>query len=231
MIKLNVYTSLITSMIIQVITGIIEIISVFIKVPLEFSFLKQMMLLEIFVQFIESSFYIYWLYNFKNIINITPKRYFDWVITTPTMLVNLIFYLIFLQYKDNTDKLNFVKLFGKEFYTIITVLLLNWAMLLFGYLGEISVIPVLLGVSLGFIPFLIYYYIIYKKYAILSNDGLKIYIYFLFFWSLYGIAAVLPYKIKNMCYNILDLFSKNFFGLFLSYLIFKNKYYTDQKEK
>ena len=231
MIKLNVYTSLITSMIIQVITGIIEIISVFIKVPLEFSFLKQMMLLEIFVQFIESSFYIYWLYNFKNIINITPKRYFDWVITPPTMLVNLIFYLIFLQYKDNTDKLNFVKLFGKEFYTIITVLLLNWAMLLFGYLGEISVIPVLLGVSLGFIPFLIYYYIIYKKYAILSNDGLKIYIYFLFFWSLYGIAAVLPYKIKNMCYNILDLFSKNFFGLFLSYLIFKNKYYTDQKEK
>jgi hypothetical protein len=225
MIKLNVYTSLITSIIIQVITGIIEIISLFIKVPLQFSFLKQMMLLEIFVQFIESSFYIYWLYNFKNIINITPKRYFDWVITTPTMLINLIFYLIFLEYKDNTaDKLNFVKLFGQEFYTIMTVLLLNWAMLLFGYLGETSVIPVLLGVSLGFIPFLIYYYIIYKKYAVLSNDGLKIYFYFLFFWSLYGIAAVLPYKIKNMCYNILDLFSKNFFGLFLSYLILNNKY-------
>jgi len=226
MINLNVYTSLITSVITQVITGIIEIISLFIKVPIKFSFLKQMMFLEIFVQFIEGSFYLYWLYNFKNILNITPKRYFDWVITTPTMLINLIFYLIFLQYKNNntSDKLHFFTLFKKEFNTIITVLLLNWAMLLFGYLGETSAIPLLLGVSLGFIPFLIYYYIIYKKYALLTNDGFKIYFYFFIFWSLYGIVAVLPYKMKNICYNILDLFSKNFFGLFLTYLIFTNKY-------
>ena len=220
------YTSLITSIIIQAITGIIEFVSLFIKVPLKFSFLKQMMLMEVFVQFIEGSFYVYWLYNFKTILNITPKRYFDWVITTPTMLINLIFYLIFLEYKDNniSEKLNFFKLFKEEFYTIITVLLLNWTMLLFGYLGEISVIPVLLGVSLGFVPFLIYYYVIYTKYALLSNDGFQIFIYFFIFWSLYGVVAVLPYKIKNMCYNVLDLFSKNFFGLFLTYLIFTNKY-------
>ena len=225
MITLNIYTSLIASIIVQIITGIIEVNSLFIRVPLKFLFLKQIMLLEVFTQFIEGLFYIHWLYNFHNIINVTPRRYFDWIITTPTMLISLIFYLIFLEYKDNnkSDKLNFFKLFNKEFYTIITVLLLNWAMLLFGYLGEISAIPLLLGVLLGFIPFLIYYYIIYKKYALLSNDGLKVYIYFLFFWSLYGVVAVLPYKIKNMCYNILDLFSKNFFGLFLSYLLFTNK--------
>ena len=225
MIKLNIYTSLITSVIIQLLTCIIEIIALFIKLSPKFLFLQQMMLLEVFVQFIEGTFYIYWLYNFNNILNITPKRYFDWIITTPTMLVNLIFYLIFLQYKDNniSNKLNFFKLFKQEFYTIIIILLLNWLMLLFGYLGEINLLPVLLGVSLGFIPFLIYYYIIYKKYALLSNDGYKIYVYFLFFWSLYGIVAVLPYKIKNICYNILDLFSKNFFGIFLTYLIFTNK--------
>jgi hypothetical protein len=226
MISINIYKSLVTSVIIQVITGIIEIISLFIKVPLKFLFLKQMMLLEIFVQFIEGFFYMYWLYNFKNILNVTPNRYFDWIITTPTMLINLIFYLIFLQHKDNntSDKLNFFKLFNKEFDTIIIVLLLNWVMLLFGYLGEISVIPILLGLSLGFIPFLIYYYIIYKKYALLSNDGYKIFFYFFIFWSLYGVVACLPYKIKNTCYNILDLFSKNFFGLFLTYLILSNKY-------
>jgi bacteriorhodopsin len=184
------------------------------------------MLLEILVQIIEGSFYIYWLYDFKNIVNITPKRYFDWVLTTPTMLINLIFYLIFLKHKKNntSNKLNFVKLFNKEFYTIITILILNWLMLLFGYLTEISVIPLILGISLGFIPFIIYYYIIYKKYAVLTDEGLKIYFYFLFFWSLYGISAILPYKMKNICYNILDLFSKNFFGLFLTYLIFINKY-------
>jgi bacteriorhodopsin len=183
-----------------------------------------MLVLEVIVQFIEGSFYIYWFKNFTDIVNITPNRYFDWVITTPTMLITLIFYLIFLKYKDNniSYKLNFFELFNQEFYTIIIILLLNWLMLLFGYLGEINLLPVLLGVFLGFIPFLIYYYIIYKKYALLSNKGLNIFFYFFIVWSLYGIVAVLPYNIKNMCYNILDLFAKNFFGIFLTYLLFTN---------
>ena len=224
MINLNIYISLIISIIVQVITGIIEIGALFIKVKSENLFLKQMLLLEVIVQFIEGAFYIYWFFNFTSILNITPKRYFDWMFTTPTMLLNLIFYLIFLKYKEdnNSYKLNFFELFNQEFYTIILVFLLNWLMLLFGYLGEIKIIPVLLGVTLGFIPFLIYYYIIYKNYAVLSNDGLKIFYYFFIIWSFYGIVAVLPYKIKNICYNILDLFAKNFFGIFLSYILFTN---------
>jgi bacteriorhodopsin len=225
MFNFDIYTSLITSVVIQAITGVIEVIALFIDVPAQFSFLKQMMVLEVFVQIIEGLFYLYWLFNFNRILKITPSRYFDWVITTPTMLVNLIFYLIFLKYKENntSDKLNFFDLFNQEFYTIIKVLLLNWLMLLFGYLGEISVIPVLLGVGLGFIPFLIYYYIIYKNYALLSDDGFKLFFYFFIVWAFYGVVAVLPYKIKNMCYNILDLFAKNFFGILLTYLIFTNK--------
>lgn len=221
----DIYTSLIASIVIQIVTGTIEIFSLFIELPSKFLFLKQMMLLEVFVQIIEGSFYIYWLFNFKNILNVTPKRYFDWAITTPTMLINLIFYLIFLQHihKNTVAELNFFELFNKELYTIITVLLLNWVMLLFGYLGEISLMPILVAVSLGFIPFLFYYYIIYNKYALLTEDGFKIFLYFFIFWTLYGIVATLPYKMKNTCYNILDLFSKNIFGIFLTYLIFKNK--------
>lgn len=223
--NLNIYTSLIISIITQLATGIFEIMALFVKTASKNLFLKQMLLLEIIVQFIEGSFYIYWLFNFNKILNITPKRYFDWAFTTPTMLINLIFYLIYLKYKDNhiSYKLNFFELFNQELGIIIIVLLLNWLMLLFGYLSEINLIPVLLGVSLGFIPFLIYYYIIYKKYAVVSNDGLKIFFYFFIIWSFYGISAILPYKIKNICYNILDLFSKNFFGIFLSYLLFINK--------
>ena len=83
--NLNIYNSLITSIIIQIITGIIEFFSLFVKVPNTYSFLKQMMMLELFVQFIEGSFYIYWLNNFNSISNITPKRYLDGVITTPTI--------------------------------------------------------------------------------------------------------------------------------------------------
>ena len=211
----SVYSSLLISIIVQFITGIIEIASLFIKVPPRFLILRQMMVLEVIVQFIEGFFYLYWFYHFKNISNITPKRYMDWVVTTPVMLINLIFYMIFLKTSKDLD---FIKVFHEEFYTILKVLILNWAMLLFGYLGEIRVIPVLLGVSLGFIPFLLYYYIIYKTYG---NNNLLV--YFFGVWSLYGIVAVLPYKLINMCYNILDLFAKNFFGLFLTYLLLKNK--------
>jgi bacteriorhodopsin len=40
-------------------------------------------------------------------------------------------------------------------------------------------------------------------------------------WAIYGVAAVLPYHIKNTMYNILDIFAKNFFGIFLSYVLYK----------
>ena len=96
-------------------------------------------------------------------------------------------------------------------------------MLLFGYLGEVNVIPLVAGVVAGFLPFIAYFYIIYERFintsGAVSSTSVKIYAYFLVFWSLYGVVAVLPYTIKNTIYNILDLFSKNFFGLFLSYLI------------
>jgi hypothetical protein len=218
--KLTMYKTLLFSIFIQVITGIIEISAMFIHAPTRYTFLKQMMMLELIVQFIEGSFYIYWFYHFNAISNITPSRYLDWSITTPTMLVNLLFYL---RYLSSTEPLDFFTVLNEEWNTILIILVLNWLMLLFGYLGEISVIPALVGVSLGFLPFLIYYYLIYEKYALLTDDGFKIFLYFFIFWSLYGIVATLPYKMKNTCYNILDLFSKNIFGIFLTYLIFKNK--------
>jgi len=111
---------------------------------------------------------------------------------------------------------------------ITQILALNWLMLLFGYLGEVGVIPLVAGVALGFVPFIAYFYIMYERFvandAIHNNNGisLKMYAYFLVFWSLYGIVAVLPYTLKNTIYNVLDLFSKNFFGIFLSYLLFSN---------
>ena len=216
--KLTMYTTLLASILIQVITGIIEFAAIFIHTPSRYTFLKQMMMLELLVQSIEGSFYIYWFYHFKSISNITPSRYLDWVITTPTMLVNLLFYLRFL---NSTEPLDFFTVLNEEWNTVLTILSLNWLMLFFGYLGETSRIPVYVGVILGFIPFFFYYYLIYS-YA-LSTEGLSIYYYFLFFWTLYGVVAFLPYTLKNMCYNILDLFSKNFFGLFLTYLLIQVK--------
>ena len=218
---ISVYSTLVLSVAIQFTVGLIDILVALSKVPSEIFILKQLLIMEVIVQVVEGSFYLYWLYNFKEIVNITPKRYADWSITTPTMLITLIFYLIFLQYRElgRTDELEFFDLFQKNLGPLTNILSLNWLMLFFGYLSEIKLLPTTTAVLMGFIPFLAYYYMIYTNYATRSADGYKIFLYFFFFWSLYGVAALLPYKIKNMGYNILDLFAKNFFGVFLAYTI------------
>jgi bacteriorhodopsin len=223
------YSTLVASVIVQIISGIIEIsTAVFASVSPEFNIIRQLLFLEIAVQAIEGLFYIWLLFNFASVTNVTPKRYIDWTITTPTMLITLIFYLIFLERREknkDTTGLNFFDLVIENGNTISNVFILNWAMLFFGYLGEMNILSTLTGVLLGFVPFLLYYYIIYQKYALKSSStGIKIFWYFFIFWSLYGVVALLPYHLKNGLYNILDLFAKNFFGIFLSYIIVMKKY-------
>lgn len=224
--KSNFYISLIISVIVQLLTGAIELYSLFIKVPTTYLLIRQLLILEITVQLIEGLFYVWLVYNFNSVTNVTPKRYIDWSITTPTMLVTLVSYLIYLDYREKkeTEKLTLKYILTNHSREITTILVLNWLMLLFGYMGESKIIPTYTGILLGFIPFLIYYYIIYTKYAVLSSSGWILFWYFFIFWSLYGIVAGLPYYIKNTFYNILDLFAKNFFGLFLSYIILTKSY-------
>ena len=220
------YVTLVVSIIVQIITGIIEIGAYFVKVPTIYSIIRQLLLLELVVQFFEGSFYVWLAYNFTKVLNVTPKRYLDWFITTPTMLITLMIYLIYLNtmVENKTTELEFFTVLKENSNIFIPVVLLNWLMLLFGYLGEMRIIPVLLGVFLGFIPFLLYYYIIYVNYVTQNTNGYLLFWYFFFFWSMYGFVAVLPYYVKNAFYNILDLFAKNFFGIFLSYIIISGNY-------
>lgn len=221
--------TLVISIYIQLLTLILGLFISIKKIPSDYVLIKELLFLELFVQIVEGSFYIWLAYNFKNITNITPLRYFDWSITTPTMLITLISYLLFLdaKAKHQTHKLTLTSIVKANYSTLISIIFLNWSMLLFGYLGEIKVIPVFYSVLLGFIPFLIYYYMIYNNFVSKNSNyttGYNVFIYFFFFWSLYGFAALLPYYSKNILYNILDLFAKNFFGLFLTYIIYTGKY-------
>uniref|UniRef100_A0A6C0LKC0 Uncharacterized protein n=1 Tax=viral metagenome TaxID=1070528 RepID=A0A6C0LKC0_9ZZZZ len=224
--KLLFYNTLVISIIVQVITGVIELAAFFVKIPSIYLIIRQLLIIELVVQFIEGGFYVWLAYNFKNVLNITPKRYIDWVITTPTMLISLMVYLIYLDKKteNKTHELEIFKLWNENFAVFTTVLVLNWLMLLFGYLAEMKIIPVLLGVFLGFIPFLMYYYIIYENFVTKHPNGEWLFWYFFIFWGLYGFVAVLPYYLKNACYNILDLFAKNFFGVLLTYIVLSGNY-------
>ena len=82
-----------------------------------------------------------------------------------------------------------------------------------------------MAVGLGFIPFVYYYKKIYDKNIATesSTQNKSVFWFFFLIWSLYGLAALLPYIYKNVMYNILDLFSKNLFGLILVYIIYKNR--------
>jgi len=215
------HSSLLFSIVAQLITGIIELFALFVRTPPGMTLIKQLLGLEVAVQTVEGGFYAWLYYNIHNVKNITPKRYADWALTTPTMLVTLVAYIIYLNHGSHS--LSLPQLLRENSTPILQILGLNWLMLLFGYLGEIGVISLVAGVAIGFIPFITYFYLIYERFirtsTLPNNTSLQIYAYFLVFWSLYGIVAVLPYTLKNTIYNVLDLFSKNFFGLFLSYLI------------
>jgi hypothetical protein len=97
-------------------------------------------------------------------------------------------------------------------------------MLFFGYLAEIDKMDAVISAILGFIPFIIMFYLIYDTYAKYTSIGRATFLYFSGIWSLYGFASVLEYKYKNAIYNILDLFAKNFFGIFLAIMLL----YTDK---
>jgi hypothetical protein len=228
-------TTVYASLFVQVITGIFDFYVLKLNVVPSMMILKDLLLLELVVQLIEGSFYIWLAYSFVSIENITPHRYYDWFLTTPTMLITFSIYLIYLknEYEQklntnttktiNNDTDTFVQILQKNAYILIPIVLLNALMLIFGYLGEINIIKEKIAVLCGFIPFILCFTLIYEKYAKYSEQGLILFWYFVSVWSLYGVAALFPYNLKNIFYNILDLFAKNFFGLYLAYIIWHNK--------
>jgi bacteriorhodopsin len=181
--------------------------------------LKIMLVIENVVNLIELVFYIWMLYNFNILKNITTYRYYDWMVTTPTMLFTYIMYLNVVRKKETGESTDFFHLVTQEKEIIATVFGLNWLMLLMGYLGETGRLRTGLTTALGFVPFVAMFAIIYVSYARHTTIGSSTFFYFAVIWGLYGVAALLSYKIKNSMYNILDLFAKNFFGLFIAYMV------------
>ena len=213
-----VFNTLKISVLIQLLSGIYQIIPLFMKFSIKRLLLVHLLYLDLAVQVIEFAFYAWWMFSYKQVKNITSLRYIDWAITTPTMLFTLIIYVLYINNK--TYNYGLYDTFIDNYRTIGTVLILNWAMLYLGYMGEIGSLDVPLSVTLGFVPFIIYFYLIYNKYIVDSNyAGKTIFYYFLIVWSIYGVAAMFSYNIKNSLYNILDIFAKNFFGIYIAYLL------------
>jgi bacteriorhodopsin len=216
----NLNFSAFSSLGIQALTGLIESKAMFFQVNEEEKIVQDILLMELIVQGIEFIFYFYLVYM---IItghvdkNITSHRYLDWSITTPVMLVS---FIIFFKYLRNPDrKIRFIESINEEKSNIIKIVLSNALMLLFGFLAERSIISTPLGVALGFIPFAYTFKLLYSDYAKYTNLSSTLFYISFIIWGLYGVAAVLPFVQKNIFYNVLDLFSKNAYGIFIYFFL------------
>jgi hypothetical protein len=138
---------------------------------------------------------------------ITVLRYNGWTFTTPVMLI------AFLLFLSNSTK---IKLTLK---TVVIIILLDWIMLCFGYLGEIDKISRNIAFVTGFIPFFIIFGIIYHVFLrnkfVLFNY--VVFGLFFIFWGLYGVGYLLELEGRNYLMTILDLLSKSGIGLLFTF--------------
>lgn len=207
----------------QIVTGLLDFYVLTLPRSMEINLLRELLTLELMVQIVEGIFYVWLALYISTAVKITQKRYWDWAITTPVMLITLSSYFIYLRItrEQGSEAIpSFLDIVENNYVNFVKIIFLNAFMLIFGYLGEIGVMKVMPSVFAGFIPFFAMFYLIYDQYAKYTPDGMTLFYYFVFIWGLYGVAALMSYKWKNVCYNILDLFAKNFFGLFLAYLVY-----------
>ena len=135
--------------------------------------------------------------------DITKTRYIDWSITTPMMLLALCLVL-----SHNAEK-------SVKLGVIVVIVLLNYAMLYIGYLGENKTLDRYIGTILGFIPFVMMFSIIYYQYVKPSKSFSNNVLFSMYtgVWALYGVVYLFNEEYKNIAMNILDCTAKCLIGL------------------
>lgn len=162
--------------------------------------------LETCISIVAAYFYFLFLEKLKSRTSwseITTFRYLDWAITTPMMLLVLCATLGYTIKKT------------LRFSIFAVVLLLNYAMLGLGYLGETRRIDKTLALVTSFACFfmlfiLIFYSYIRPKYSFFNYVLFSLYVVI---WSLYGLVYILEEEPKNILFNTLDLISKCLIGI------------------
>lgn len=213
-----IYTTGVVSLIVQCLIGIVDYLALNIEVDSKDELFKDLLRVEFFVQIIEFIFYVWLFSQFSRLsTNITLFRYLDWSITTPLMLITLSGFLN----HDETRSIRLSEFLSSHTGSIVKIVLLNAAMLGCGLIGELGHLSPYITTALGFIPFALNFNYIKEKFLRDSEDKSKraVFYWFVFFWSLYGVFAIMSHTTKNIGYNILDIFSKNVFGLILAYIL------------
>jgi len=212
--------SLYFSLTIQFISILVGIFGLTLKLNPIDQILTSTIGLEAVVSCIQFSFYIWYLYHFKDVAETTFYRYHDWFFSTPIMLFTTILYY---DYQNNPEEKKTIESVWNEHRTkILLVFAFNALMLGFGYLYEIDVLDLFTSNSMGFIGLIGSFYIIYDSFVVKNLDSnLPLFLFMSIIWGLYGIAAMFPSMEKNIFYNLIDTVSKNFYGIFLTYMAYQ----------
>ena len=145
------------SLIVQIVTGLVSLHGLFLTLPKKDAILTDILGLETIVQFIEAAFYIWIAYATVNVNIMASRRYIDWVITTPTMLISTIMFMKYQEHKEQkklkSKPVTTMKFFEENKDLIIRMCAYNMAMLAFGYLGETNVISKYISIPIGFFFF------------------------------------------------------------------------------
>ena len=88
------------SLFVQIVTTLISLDGLTMDLSKNDLILKDILKIETFVQVVEGAFYVWVMYALKDMNKMTPRRYIDWMITTPVMLLSTIIYFKYNEYKE-----------------------------------------------------------------------------------------------------------------------------------
>ena len=121
-----------------------------------------------------------------------------------------------------TEPLKFGSFVVDNKENILKIFVSNALMLLLGFMGELGKMSIVINsVIIGSLFFLYTFYVIWDQYAKYTLEGTNLFYFLFIVWGLYVVAALLKPKNKNIGYNLLDIVSKNFYGLYIYYVIKK----------
>lgn len=152
-------------------------------------------------------------------------RYFDWFLTTPTMLITL--YLLVYYFHETCMSTAALRDVPELPVHLVMIILFDWGMLALGLTFELGLWPN--GVwswplVVGFIPlFLAFYPHVSLLGERATDEAVTLIVLNLTLWSIYGMVSIaFPQKRgldnKNIAFNVLDLLSKNVLGVVVSIL-------------
>ena len=202
-----------TSVAAQIILALITSAAVFVPLKEQDGVVNEIGLLELGSQTVELIFYLIVTFWVRAIY--TWTRYLDWVLSTPLMLLSL---MAFFRHLGTEERTHLSDLFDEPLLaSTLFVLGFNMLMLVFGFLNEIRWMATVPSVGLGFVAFAASFGIMYVQHV---QDGplggMLLWLFTYITWGLYGVFATLSPVPRNVGYNLIDLVSKNIFGLIIT---------------